>query len=300
MPPEFNPSFKPPEWGWWVALYFFLGGITGGVLFAGSLLDLVGDRRDRGVVRLAHLLALPLILVSAALLIVDLGRPERFWHMIFQSERFPLPMLKIWSPMSLGSQILGLFGLVAFISFLDALLTRGRERRVHDGKNVLGKIVSVLGVISGLALAAYTGVLVNVGNEPVWGTSPWLGALFLFSGVSTGLATLTLLARRVPHSTVDKLEEADNYMMGLELFTLIVFLVSLGAVGARFILQSPAETFLFGIVIVLGLLAPLALRVWPRLAGGARATSTVAAILVLVGGFVLRWAVLAAPQGIGL
>jgi formate-dependent nitrite reductase membrane component NrfD len=51
---------------------------------------------------------------------------------------------------------------------------------------------------------------------------------------------------------------------------------------------------------VLGLLAPLLLHWRPRLAGGTRAASAVASVLVLIGGFVLRWALLAAPQGIGL
>jgi hypothetical protein len=51
---------------------------------------------------------------------------------------------------------------------------------------------------------------------------------------------------------------------------------------------------------VLGLLAPLALHWRPRFVGGERAASRVSALLVLIGGFVLRWAVLAGPQGIGL
>jgi formate-dependent nitrite reductase membrane component NrfD len=57
---------------------------------------------------------------------------------------------------------------------------------------------------------------------------------------------------------------------------------------------------MFAIVILLGLLAPLVLHLRPTLAGGVRTASTLAAVLVLVGGFVLRWAVLAGPQGIGL
>jgi formate-dependent nitrite reductase membrane component NrfD len=44
----------------------------------------------------------------------------------------------------------------------------------------------------------------------------------------------------------------------------------------------------------------LALHWRPTLAGGLRTASVLSAVLVLVGGFVLRWAVLAGPQGIGL
>jgi formate-dependent nitrite reductase membrane component NrfD len=278
-------------------LYFFIGGITGGVYFAAAWLDLFGDAEDRAAMRLGHILALPLIAISGLVLIVDLGQPLRFWHMIFQSERLPVPMLKLYSPLSVGSTILLAFGFLSFVSFVDATLGRGRW--LHAPGNPVGKVWSALGALAGLSMAGYTGVLLNVTNEPVWGNSPWIGALFLFSGVSTGIAVLLLLARRVPRSTVKKLSEADNYLMLFELITLIVFLVTLGAVGARFIFATPVA-ILFAIVVILGLLLPLALHWRPTLAGGARTASVLSGVLVLIGGFVLRWAVLAGAEGIGL
>jgi formate-dependent nitrite reductase membrane component NrfD len=297
MPPDFNPSYVAPDWAWWVVLYMFVGGLTGGVYFAAAWLDLFGDRSDRPSMRLGHLLAFPLIILSAVFLIVDLGQPQRFWHMMFQSEHFPAPMFKPYSPMSLGASILFVFGLASFVSFVDALLAGGRW--LHGPGNPLGKALSVLGALGGLALAGYTGVLLTATNEPVWGDNPWIGALFLFSGISTGIALLMLLARHAPHTTFEKLTEADGYLMIFELITLVVFLASLGALGARFIWSTPTA-ILFVIVIVLGLLAPIALHWRPTLAGGIRTAATLSAVLVLIGGFVLRWAVLAAPQGIGL
>jgi len=292
MPADFNPAFQVPNWGWWIVLYFFVGGATGGVYFAAAWLDLFGDASDRTAIRLGHLLAFPLIILSAVFLVVDLGQPVRFWHMIFASERFPELIFKPYSPMSLGSSILAIFGLVSFLSFTDELFARGRL--FHRPGNPLGKVISAVGALAGLSMAGYTGVLLGVTNEPVWGNSPWVSALFLFSGISTGIALLMLVAR-VPRTTVEKLSEADNYLMLLELITLIVFLVTLGVVGSRFIFAAP--TFiLFAIVIVVGLLLPLAIHWRPRLGGGVRAAS----VMVLIGGFVLRWAVLAGPQGLGL
>ena len=297
MPPEFNPAFQIPHWSWWIVLYFFVGGITGGLYFAAAWLDLFGDRDDRPAIRLGHLIAFPILIVSAFCLVVDLGQPLRFWHMIFQSERFPLPIFKAYSPMSLGSAILAIFGLISFLSFVDAAFFKNRLFHAHG--NPVGKLLSVLGALSGLALAGYTGAVLNATNEPVWSDSPWISALFLFSGISTGIALLLLLARRVPHATAEKLAEADNYLMLFELITLLGFLVTLGAVGARFIFNSPVIV-LFGVVIVIGLLVPLMLHWRPRLAGSWQTASVLASVLVLVGGFVLRWAVLAGPQGIGL
>jgi protein NrfD len=297
MPPDFNPLFAPPNWGWWIVLYFFVGGVTGGVYFAAAWLDLFGDASDRVAMRLGHILAFPLVVVSSLFLIVDLGQPLRFWHMLFQSEHFPEPILKPYSPMSLGSVILFVFAVASFLSFVDAVL--GKNRWFHATGNPIGTVLSVLGALGGLALAGYTGVVLNVTNEPVWGNSPWIGALFLFSGVSTGIALLLLLARRVPRTTFEKLSEADTYLMVFELITLVVFLATLGAVGARFIFGTPT-LILFAIVIIIGLLLPLALHWRPTLAGGLRSATMLSALLVLIGGFVLRWAVLAGPQGVGL
>jgi len=297
MPPDFDPNFQIPNWGWWIVLYFFAGGVTGGVYFAAAWLDLFGDQTDRATVRLGHLMAFPLIIVCALFLIADLGQPLRFWHMLFQSANFPEPIFKPYSPMSLGSAVLAVFGAFAFVSFVDAALGKGRWW--HAPGNPLGKLISVLGAIGALALCGYTGALLNVTNEPVWMNSPWISALFVFSGVSTGIAALLLLARRISQTTVEKLSEADNFMMLFELITLVVFLVTLGAVGTSFIFARPTLV-LFLVVIVVGLLLPLVIHWRPRLAGGMRGASVVASVLVLIGGFVLRWAVLAGPQGIGL
>jgi hypothetical protein len=107
---------------------------------------------------------------------------------------------------------------------------------------------------------------------------------------------MLLLARRIPRTTEAKPAEADNYMMIFELVTLLVFLFTLSDVGVRFVLNT-AAIILFAVVIIVGLLTPLALHWWPTLAGGARMPSMLAAVLVLLGGFALRWAVLAIPQG---
>lgn len=298
MPPEFNPSFQSPNWGWWIVLYFFVGGITGGIYFTAAWLDLFGDRGDRPALRLGHLIAFPLLLLSATFLIVDLGEPQRFWHMIFQSERFPLPILKPYSPMSLGSAILAVFGLVTFLSFVDAAFFR--QRLFHGPGNPFGKALSAIGALGGLGLAGYTGALLNATNEPVWSDSPWITALFVFSGVSTGIAALLLATRRAARATHAKLAEADNYLMVFELITLLAFLFTLGAVGARFVFASPV-IILFAVVIVVGLLLPLGL-LWRfrKSHGTPRTATTLASVMVLLGGFVLRWAVLAGPEGFGL
>src|SRR5262249_12296444 len=75
-----------PRWGWWIILYFYLGGIAAGAYFLATTIDVVGDDRDRELARIGYWLAFPLILLCALFLTVDLSQPTRFWHMLLRSE----------------------------------------------------------------------------------------------------------------------------------------------------------------------------------------------------------------------
>ena len=103
-----------PEWAWWLVWYFFLGGLAAGLYFMAALIELVGSERDRAMAKVAYYGAFPLAVVCGVLLILDLGRPERFWHMLIQSET-GRPMFKYWSPMSVGAWALLVFSGLAFL-----------------------------------------------------------------------------------------------------------------------------------------------------------------------------------------
>src|SRR5690606_38607653 len=92
---------NPVHWTWMLYLEMFLAGVAGGAFVAAAILELSGRGRSAAA-RTAHLIPFPLLALSTILLIVDLYRPERFWHMALMSER-GLPILKPWSPMSLGT-----------------------------------------------------------------------------------------------------------------------------------------------------------------------------------------------------
>ena len=91
-----------PHWEWLIVLYFFFGGLAGGCYFLAMLIDLVGGPEDRPVARLGYYVAFPLVVVCGFLLIADLSRPLRFWHMMIERNTYG-PMFKYWSPMSVGS-----------------------------------------------------------------------------------------------------------------------------------------------------------------------------------------------------
>src|SRR2546430_3502144 len=212
-----------PHWTWFVVLYFFVGGIAGGESFLAAVLDWVGGAEDRPVARSGYNVAAVGAIVSGALLTVDLGRPLRFWHMLFQSANFPAIMFKGWSPISFGAWGILLFGL---FSVLAALGGMAEEGRLHNpallavGGAVRGGLAKLVGGVAGLFgvfIAGYTGVLLSVTNRPIWADGPWLGALFAASAVSTGAAALIPLAPRRGASelSLPRLSALDTKATGL-------------------------------------------------------------------------------------
>ncbi len=287
---------KPPHWEWLITWYFFLGGIAGGSYFLAALLDLGGEERDRPTAHLGYYIAFVGVVLSGILLTVDLNRPERFWHMLIMSER-GWPMFKYWSPMSIGSWALLLFGGCAFVSTLTALVEDGVLRwgwLQNLRRGVTGHILAVLGGAFGFFIAGYTGVLLTVTNRPIWSDTNILGLLFLLSGASTAAACLLLLSywRTSFTPTLQWLAWFDNRVLWIELLVLISFMLWLGA-GTHWQLNALGLILLLGVMFV-GILTPLALHARPSLLGGA--SPLVSAALVLCGGFALRAVIVLSAQ----
>src|SRR3989449_5542966 len=118
-----------PHWAWLIILYFFVGGIAGGACLLAAVVDWFGGPGDRPVVRTGYSVAAWGAILSGALLTIDLGRPLRFWHMLFQSANGPGLMFKGWSPISFGAWAILVFGLFAVLSALGGL---AEEVRLGD------------------------------------------------------------------------------------------------------------------------------------------------------------------------
>ncbi len=290
-----------PHWHDFIVWYFYLGGIAAGAFAIARLVDLLGDDSDRRAARVADWIAFPTVCVCGLLLVVDLGRPERFWHMLIQSNTFR-PMFKWWSPMSAGSWGLSAFGTFAAFSFLGALadegsLGLGRWARWLSCRNrgAIGRLYALGGLGSSFFLGSYTGVLLNASNQPIWSDTTWIAPLFLASATSTGLAAMALLVRwrlpNTPAEAVGRLERADSWAIGLEAAMLVALAASLGRLSAPAFLQWPG-VLVPAFVVPVGLLAPLALKL--KRFGGHRG-AWAAAVAVLIGGFALRAAIVGMP-----
>ena len=139
---------KEPVWSWEIPWYFFAGGLAGASSGLALVARLTGNEK---LARRAHLAALGGAVVSPVLLIMDLGRPERFYNM--------LRVFKPTSPMSVGTWVLSAFGPTTGLAAAHDLL--GLFPR-------LGRFAEAASALLGLPLATYTAVLIADTSVPVW------------------------------------------------------------------------------------------------------------------------------------
>jgi formate-dependent nitrite reductase membrane component NrfD len=176
------PLLKPPVWTWEIPAYFFVGGAAGAAAVVGAVARASGA--SPALVRDARWIAAAGGAISPALLVSDLGRPERFLNM--------LRIFKLRSPMSVGA-----WTLVAFSNAAGARVFADVATRVTGGRlpvRIVGDAAEALSAATGLALATYTGVLIGATAIPVWSRNVSLLPLhFGASGVGAAVSMLELM-----------------------------------------------------------------------------------------------------------
>lgn len=170
-----RPVLKEPVWIWSVPAYFFVGGASGAAATLGAVATLLGGARQRRLVRRSRMIALAGQVFGTLLLIVDLGRPERFLNM--------LRVFRPTSPLSIGSWVLA-----GSASLSGAAL-------VLPG--ALGDAASYGSGALGLPLAGYTGVLLAGTAVPVWSES---GRTLPVAFVGSAMASAACLLEALPLS----------------------------------------------------------------------------------------------------
>jgi formate-dependent nitrite reductase membrane component NrfD len=300
---------RAPEWTWYILFYFFLAGLAGGSYLIATLLRYWGNPDDEPMARLGFYVAFPATLLCPILLTLDLKKPLAFWHMLVNTTPGEFGLnFNSRTPMSVGVWALLVASIFGLVSFVDALARDGRIRQPlvrRLAAALAGKAWHVVGAVVYLFIAAYTGVLLAVSNQPVWSDTWALGGLFLASGLSGATALLLLLTRyrREAESSRGFLEICERLFTVLELLLVVVLVLTLiddGTLDTAF----GFPWLLLWLVALAGMLPGLRglvagrLRVTP---GGAVAVERVsgwaaAPALVLVGVLALRAAVIFSAQ----
>lgn len=281
-----------------VIIYLFLGGCGAGALLITSAWSLAFHRTEnraqrltdsfRGMKLRCFQLGFALLVVSAACLVLDLGRPDR---MLLLFVRPTFSTISFGSFVLLATILLGGF-LIAANSFANAAV----PSRMKKAAEVLCILCSFLAMV-------YTGVfLQSVASVALWAT-PLVPMLFALSSFSAGCAIVSLV---MPFS-VDELfmleragalRVAHIVVLVLEAFVLAAFVVRAVHCGRA----SDSLALLFGVqlgpwffvgVVGLGILLPLAIELLMLVAR--RGTRVLPVDLAcLLGCFLLRFCLVAA------
>jgi formate-dependent nitrite reductase membrane component NrfD len=322
-----NPGIDPHlhAWGWEIPVYLFLGGVVAGLLVLGGFHILKARNEPaKEAYPFAPLLGVVLLSAGMGALFLDLSLKAHVYrlYLTFQPT----------SPMSWGAWIL----LLVYPALFAAALLSPPERvpfgrsvlarawlasRWVRARPRLVQAIGIANLFGGIALGIYTGILLgSLGARPLW-NSAILGPLFLFSGLSTAAALLhllTMLSKKQeqgqfgdallagffrlvrPELGGHAMVRADSSFLTIELGILILWLI--GLVTATSVHRQAASMLLAGdyapafwaLIIVSGILVPLFIQV-AELSGRVRHT-VAPALLVLMGGFSLRWILVFAGQ----
>ncbi|KON31539.1 hypothetical protein AC482_00270 [miscellaneous Crenarchaeota group-15 archaeon DG-45] len=301
-------------WGILLAAYLFVGGMAGGAFIVGALADILGKDKWKVLSKSGIYVSLPCIIFGLVFLILDLGR----------FEVAPLSPLNAYinfpaSIMSVGTWIITAF---TAVSLVTAILY------FFEGHAIIRKLFEVVGFVLGGSTAAYTGVLLSFARgRPFW-VSPYLPWLFIISGTLTGLAMalflIPIIAVFMPRffedfknlfdkrtEYVSMLGETDKYLTILGIIEICLIVLFIGtAPGGSFLMTGPLSLWFYA-YLILGLIAPLGIGYYIAKLDSARAhenlktegisssmvlSSLGSFVLILIGGFLLRYVVLVAGQ----
>ncbi len=305
------------NWGLPVIGYLFLAGLGAGALTVSASVFLRGRGGGFGnghfaIARYGALIAPLPVMIGTGLLVLELGSFQAGnwfkWLNLYKTINL--------SPMSIGTWLLTLFiGLSLVYAYTFLRVGASPDDKFQPLRKGLAWIVVPLGI----AVAVYTGVLLGaMPSRPFW-NSPVLPLLFLLSALSSGIASLLLARALLQRGTHDPdtaqssylLTASDVMLIGFELVVVFLFIMfaylTVGDVQTAVAVIMPggslATTFWFWFVIV-GLLLPALVEliyVFPRLLyqrdfGLPYSVEIAVPIVILVGGFMLRYVVVVAGQ----
>ncbi len=299
-----NPKIDPVLgiWSWEIPVYLFLGGLTAGIMFFVALMVVQGKHKEAPFVVNKLALWAPIAL-SLGMVALFLDLEHKWFVFRFYTSFQPT------SPMSWGAwilvviypisllQILSTFrvGYPRLASYLDRF---GAGTWLMDVAERNLKLIAFWAIPFAIALGTYTGVLLSAFSaRPFWHTGI-LGLLFLVSGLSTAAALAVLGARLHQERYLFTIIEVVLILIELFIVALLIVDLSTGVqlhLNAIEMIFGGAFTFAFWVYFVaMGLSIPLLLKT--RELRGGQGLTFVAPLLVLFGGYMLRYIMVEAGQ----
>jgi molybdopterin-containing oxidoreductase family membrane subunit len=176
------------SWGLYIANFTFCVGLAAGGVMMVIPAYLYDDEEMHKVVIIGEVVAIAAIIMCTLSVMVDLGRPDRFWHLIPGVGRFnwPISMLT-WDVIVLNGYLLINLHIVGYLLYMRYL---GRK------PNALWYVPFVfLSIFWAISIHTVTAFLYcGLGGRPFWNTA-LLAPRFLASAFVSGPAFIILVMR---------------------------------------------------------------------------------------------------------
>lgn len=282
-------------WRWKIAAYLFLAGTGAGAIIVGILGDFMGYMVSA---KMAVGFGVPAVALSTLFLIMDLGRPAKF----FTAMRHPGT-----SWISRGFFIVS--ALIVSGGFIT-ILWIWPFASVLDSNQGLRTALEVIALVFAVATCIYTGILIGiVVSRPFW-NNPLLPVLFLISAISTGIGAVLFITPIVcsvvgignPKTAefVTHLESVDMIVVIIEAIAIYLYLTLVfdrAPEAVSLLLKGKLSGLFWGGFLGAGLFVPVVIEFFSWMTHERASHSLaplVAGVFLLVGGFLMRLVILAA------
>jgi Ni/Fe-hydrogenase subunit HybB-like protein len=173
------------SWGLYIANFTFAVGLAAGGVMMVIPAYIYHDRKMHDVVIVGELLAIAAIVMCLLSVIVDLGRPDRFWHMLPGLGKFNWPVSMLtWDVIVLNGYLLINLHICGYL-----LYTRFLGRTPNAKWYVPFVFLSIIWAFSIHTVTAF--LYCGLGGRPFWNTA-LLAPRFLASAFVSGPAFIIL------------------------------------------------------------------------------------------------------------
>jgi hypothetical protein len=274
-----RPVTKAPDWHGLVAWDLLFNNLTTGLFLVAATSELAAPSVFTPVAKVAYPVALVLLLADLICLVLDLGDPLRFHHM--------LRVFKLSSPMSLGTWCLTIYSLPLTVAAALSLMPE-----MGIAIEWVRRLAVVLGLLPALGSAAYKGVLLSTNAQPGWRDARWLGGYLTNSALLLGCAELLALSVLIgQESAASTLRPALGLLLVINVIPLGLLLANLWPMLVR--IYTREQLWRVGMLTLGGgTLIPLGLV----LVGGSPPLMLGAGMFILLGSLVFRFLIIRIPH----
>jgi molybdopterin-containing oxidoreductase family membrane subunit len=189
------------SWGLYIAMFMLFVGLSAGGLIISSAPKALSLKGFDGISKVSVVISIVCTVLAIAYVIVDLGHPERVWHLfVYGQMNSPL----MWDMLILSAY------LILSIVYLWMLM-RADEGKV-SGKAL--KAMSIIALIIAVLVHSITAWIFSLNiSRPFWNTAlmaPW----FVTSALVSGLGLVLLVAAVLNRGGSIKLDREDFFKLG--------------------------------------------------------------------------------------